>query len=107
MPRQSYGGLALAVIAASVGVVGVLVSVGYLDPYVLASIPLLALGTYTLVFSAVARDRGYYALWGSIIAGLGAALALVTVTGSLLLNFSVLLIALALLGALLTLKRGR
>lgn len=104
---QNYGGLALAVIAASVGVVGVLVSVGYLNPYVLASIPLLALGTFTLAFSAAAKDKGYYALWGSLVAGLGAALALVTVTGSLLLNFSVLLIALALLGALLALKRGR
>lgn len=99
--------MALAIIAASIGMIGVLISIGYLAPYVLASIPLIALGIYTLAFSAIADDKRYYALWGSIITGLGIALALEKVTGNLLLNLSVLLIVSALLGALLVFRKGK
>lgn len=99
--------MALAVITASIGAIGVLISIGYLALYVLASIPLLALGIYTLAFTAIADDKRYYILWGSLMTGLGTALAMETVTGNLLLNLSILLMVSALIGVLLAFKNGK
>ncbi len=100
-----YGAPALAILAASLGVVLLLVSLGYAHAPTLASVPLLSLGAWTLVYGARARSS-YHGAWGGLLAGVGLALLLERVTGNLLLNFAVLIIAFSLAGLALSL-RGR
>lgn len=88
-----YGAVALAVTASSMGVVLLLVSLGYVDPLRLVSIPIIALGVWTLAYGVAAKER-YYGVWGGLLTGVSLALILEAVTGNLLLNFSVLLIIL-------------
>ncbi|MEM0093703.1 MAG: hypothetical protein QW230_03565 [Thermofilum sp.] len=92
---MKYGAVAVALAASSLGVVLLLVSLGYSDLLRLVSIPLVALGGWTLAFGLAAREK-YYGVWGGLLTGIGLALLLEAVTGNLLLNFSVLLIILPL-----------
>lgn len=90
---MKYGSVALALAVSSAGVVLLLVSLGYLDALRLISIPLTALGSWTLAFGVATREK-YYGVWGTLLLSAGLALLLEMITGSLLLNFSVLLIVL-------------
>lgn len=104
--RIGYGGYALAILLVSIGVDGVLASIGYTSPIILISIPLLSLGVYTILFSAIAGDWRYYLLWGLILSSLGASLMLTLVTGNLMLNLSVSLIIIVLVGVIVSRKRS-
>jgi hypothetical protein len=90
----------------SIGVDGVLASTGYTSPFLLMSIPLLSLGVYTILFSAVARDWRYYLVWGLILSSIGASLILTPATGNLMLNLSVSLIIIVLVGVIVSRKRS-
>ncbi|MEM0226068.1 MAG: hypothetical protein QXP94_06365 [Thermofilaceae archaeon] len=99
-----YGSVALAVTTASIGVVLLLVSIGYVHALTLASIPLIALGSWTLAYGVHDRSS-YHGFWGGLLVGLGLALLLERVTGNLLLNFAALIIALS-IGGLLLARKG-
>lgn len=90
-----YGSVALAILASSIGVVLVLASLGFSDILRLVSIPVTAVGAWTLAFGLVARDR-YYGIWGGLLTSIGLALLLEIYTKNLLLNFAVALVILPL-----------
>lgn len=104
--RIGYGGYALAVFLVSIGVDGVLASLGYASPFILISIPILSLGVYTILFSAIAGDWRYYLVWGLILSSIGASLILTPVTGNLMLNLSISLIIIVLVGVIVSRKRS-
>lgn len=104
--RTGYGGYALAILLVSIGVDGILASTGYTSLFILLSIPLLSLGVYTVLFSAIARDWRYYLLWGLVLSSIGASLILTLVTGNLMLNLSISLIIIVLVGVIVSRKRS-
>lgn len=99
-----YNSVALTVTVSSIGVVLLLVSIGYVHALTLVSIPLLALGSWTLAYGVYSRNS-YHGVWGSMLTGLGLALLSEQVTGNLLLNFAILIIALS-VGGLLLARKG-
>ncbi|MBO3809748.1 MAG: hypothetical protein FGF50_09180 [Candidatus Brockarchaeota archaeon] len=104
--RTGYGGYALAVLLVSVGVDGILVSTGHVDPLILVSIPLLSLGLYTIVFSTIAGDWRYYLLWGLVLLSVGASMMLTLITGNPVLNFSIALIIMVVAGLIVSRKKS-
>jgi len=83
--KAGYGGYALAVLLISIAIDGVLFSTGYGDPLILVSLPLVLLGLYTVFFSC-----------------LGFSLFLTFFTGNLLLNLSVSLIIIVVVGVIVS-----
>lgn len=104
--RAGYGGYALAVLLVSIGVNGVLASMGYVSPFILASIPLLSLGAYTIVFSTMVGDLKYYLVWGLMLSSVGTSLMLTLITGNPMLNFSIALIIMAIAGVIVSRKKS-
>lgn len=104
--RTGYGGYALAVLLVSIGVDGILVSTGHVDPLILVSIPLLSLGLYTIVFSTIAGDWRYYLLWGLVLLSVGASMMLTLITGNPVLNFSIALIIMVVAGLVVSRKKS-
>ncbi len=104
--RTGYGGYALAVLLVSLGVDGVLASIGYVSPFILVSIPLLSLGFFTIVFSTMAGDWKYYLVWGLTLLSIGVSLILTPVTGNLMLNFSLAFIIIVLSGVIISRKKS-
>ncbi|MBO3833045.1 MAG: hypothetical protein FGF51_06620 [Candidatus Brockarchaeota archaeon] len=104
--RTGYGGYALAVLLVSIGVDGILVSTGHVDPLILVSIPLLSLGLYTIVFSTIAGDWRYYLLWGLVLLTVGASMMLTLITGNPVLNFSIALIIMVVAGLVVSRKKS-
>ncbi|MEM3957826.1 MAG: hypothetical protein QXO47_06425 [Thermoproteota archaeon] len=103
--RTGYGGYALAVLLISIGVDGILVSTGYVEPLILVSIPFLSLGLYTIVFSTIAGDWSYYLVWGLALSIMGASLMLTLVTGNPVLNFSIALIIMVITWLIISRKK--
>jgi len=100
--KVGYGGYALAVLLISIAIDGILVSTGYGDPLILVSLPLVLLGLYTLFFSILAADWKYYLIWGLILSCLGFSLFSTFLTGNLLLNLSISLIIIVVIGVILS-----
>jgi hypothetical protein len=100
--KAGYGGYALAVLLISIAIDGVLFSTGYGDPLILVSLPLVLLGLYTVFFSLLAADWKYYLIWGLIISCLGFSFFLTFFTGNLLLNLSVSLIIIVVVGVIVS-----
>lgn len=100
--RIGYGGYALAVLLVSIAIDGILFSIGYGDPLILISLPLVLLGLCTVFFSIIATDWKYYLIWGLIISCLGFSLFLTLFTGNLLLNLSISLAIVVLVGVIVS-----
>lgn len=100
--RAGYGGYALAVLLVSIGVDGILFSMGYGESIILVSLPLLLLGLYTVFFSMLAADWRYYLIWGLVMCCLGSSLLLTFFTGNLLLNLSISLIIIVVAGIMVS-----
>ncbi|MGQ9596669.1 MAG: hypothetical protein ACUVQY_01570 [Thermoproteota archaeon] len=104
--RAGYGGYALAVLLISLGIDGILISSGYGDPFILISLPLLLLGLYTIQFSINAADWKHYLIWGLILLCLGSSFLFTIFTGNLLLNLSIFLIIVVVIGVVIS-KMGK
>ncbi|MCS7138626.1 MAG: hypothetical protein NZ873_01035 [Crenarchaeota archaeon] len=100
--RAGYGGYALAILLISIAIDGILFSMGYADPLILISLPLILLGLYTVFFSMFAADWKYYLIWGLVMSCLGFSLFLTLFTGNLLLNFSISLIIIVVTGVIIS-----
>jgi len=100
--RVGYGGYALATLLISIAIDGILLSMGYGEPLILLSLPLVLLGLYTVFFSLLATDWKYYLIWGLIMSCVGFSLALTFFTGNLLLNLSVSLIIIVVIGVIVS-----
>ena len=67
---------------------------------------LLAIGGYTLIFSAYARaDRLFFAVWGAIASGMGASLTLYVFVNPII-SIGLILILLGVLGIVAMMRRG-
>jgi hypothetical protein len=71
-----------------------------------AGVILLAIGGYTLIFSAYTRaDRLFFAVWGAIASGMGASLTLYVFVNPIL-SIGLILILLGVLGIVAMMRRG-
>jgi hypothetical protein len=71
-----------------------------------AGVVLLAIGGYTLIFSASTRaDRLFFAVWGAIASGIGASLTLYVFVNPIL-SLGLILILLGALGIVAMMRRG-
>jgi uncharacterized membrane protein len=71
-----------------------------------AGVVLLAIGGYTLIFSASTRaDRLFFAVWGAIASGMGASLALYVFVNPII-SLGLILILLGVLGIVAMMRRG-
>ena len=71
-----------------------------------AGVVLLAIGGYTLIFSAYTRaDRLFFAVWGAIASGMGASLALYVFVNPII-SLGLILILLGVLGIVAMMRRG-
>jgi hypothetical protein len=71
-----------------------------------AGVILLAIGGYTLIFSAYTRaDRLFFAVWGAIASGMGASLTLYVFVNPIL-SLGLILILLGVLGIFAMMRRG-
>jgi hypothetical protein len=71
-----------------------------------AGVILLAIGGYTLIFSAYTRaDRLFFAVWGAIASGMGASLTLYVFVNPIL-SIGLILILLGVLGIFAMMRRG-
>jgi hypothetical protein len=69
-------------------------------------IALLAIGGYTLIFSASTRaDRLFFAVWGAIALGMGASLTLYVFVNPII-SLGLILILLGVLGIVAMMRRG-
>jgi len=71
-----------------------------------AGVVLLAIGGYTLIFSASTRaDRLFFAVWGAIASGMGASLTLYVFVNPII-SLGLILILLGVLGIVAMMRRG-
>lgn len=100
--RVGYGGYALAILLISIAIDGVLFSMGYRDLLILLSLPLVFLGLHAVFFSVFTTDWKYYLIWGLIMSCLGFSLFLTLFTGNIMLNLSISLIIIVVVGVVIS-----
>jgi hypothetical protein len=108
LSRLGYGEGFLATFLVAVGALLVvyglqLVALNLLQA---AGAVLLAIGGYTLIFSASTRaDRLFFAVWGAIASGMGASLTLYVFVNPII-SLGLILILLGVLGIVAMMRRG-
>ena len=108
MSRPGYGEGFILTLILTVGALMVVYGLQLiaLNLLQLMGIALLAIGGYTLIFSAYTRaDRLFFAVWGAIASGIGASLTLYVFVNPIL-SIGLILILLGVLGIVAMMRRG-
>ena len=108
MSRLGYGEGVLVIFLVAVGALMVVYGSQLMALNLLQQmgVVLLAIGGYTLIFSAYARaDRLFFAVWGAIITGVGASFTFYAFVNPIL-SIGLILILLGVLGIFAMMRRG-
>lgn len=108
MSRPGYGEGFIVTLILTVGALMVVYGLQLIALNLLQvmGIALLAIGGYTLIFSAYTRaDRLFFAVWGAIASGIGASLTLYVFVNPIL-SIGLILILLGVLGIFAMMRRG-
>jgi hypothetical protein len=109
LSRPGYGEGFIVTLILTIGALMVVYGLQLVAPNLLQAmgIALLAIGGYTLAFSASTRaDRLFFAAWGAVASGIGASLALYVFVNPIL-SIGLILILLGALGIMaMMMRRG-
>ncbi len=108
MSRPSYGEGFIVTLILTIGVLMVIYGLQLVALNLLQAmgIALLAIGGYTLAFSASTKaDKSFFAAWGAVASGIGASLALYVFVNPIL-SIGLILILLGALGIMVMIRRG-
>lgn len=108
MSRLGYGEGFLVTFLVAVGAILVVYGLQMIALNLLqaAGVVLLAIGGYTLIFSAYTRaDRLFFAAWGAVASGMGASLTLYVFVNPII-SLGLILILLGVLGIVAVMRRG-
>jgi hypothetical protein len=108
LSRPGYGEGFIVTLLVAVGAILVVygLQIIVLNLLQAAGVVLLAIGGYTLIFSASTRaDRLFFAVWGAIASGMGASLTLYVFVNPII-SLGLILILLGVLGIVAMMRRG-
>ena len=108
MSRPGYGEGFIVTLILTIGAILVVYGLQIIALNLLqaAGVVLLAIGGYTLIFSASTRaDRLFFAVWGAIASGMGASLTLYVFINPII-SIGLILILLGVLGIVAMMRRG-
>lgn len=108
MSRPGYGEGFIVTLILTIGAILVVYGLQIIALNLLqaAGVVLLAIGGYTLIFSASTRaDRLFFAVWGAIASGMGASLTLYVFVNPII-SLGLILILLGVLGIVAMMRRG-
>jgi hypothetical protein len=108
LSRPGYGEGFIVTLILTIGALMVVYGLQLVAPNLLQAmgIALLAIGGYTLAYSASTRaDRLFFAVWGAVASGMGASLTLYVFVNPII-SLGLILILLGVLGIVAMMRRG-